>query len=201
MKIFCIGYNKTGTTSLTEFFKQNEYSIAPQIPFEYNLNSYFSKNHSTFVDMIKQDYNENTFFQDVPFSLPNFYKVLDTEFENAKFILTVRNDENQWYESLIRYHKQKFKNLYNPHNIMYVYQGWVTKILSQAYGSPKYDLYNPIILKNSYLNHIKDVKNFFKNKSDKLLVLNLETDSVSKLESFLDTSFTIKKFPHINSSK
>jgi hypothetical protein len=151
--------------------------------------------------MIKKDYNENTFFQDVPFSLPNFYKVLDTEFENAKFILTVRNNENQWYESLIRFNKQKFNNSYNPHNIMYIYKGWIAKIYNQAYGSPKYDLYNPIILKNSYLNHIKDVKNFFENKSNKLLVLNLETDSVSKLESFLDTSFTIKKFPQINSSK
>jgi hypothetical protein len=200
MKIFCIGYNKTGTTSLTEFFRQNGYSISPQIPFEYNINSYFSNNYSTFIDMIKQDYYRETLFQDVPFSLPNFYKSLDFEFENSKFILTIRNDENQWYDSLIKYHKQKFNNLHNPHNIMYVYQGWISKILNQAYGSPNYDLYNSSILKNSYLNHIRDVKNYFGKNSENLLILNLETDNVSKLESFLNVNFNIKKFPHLNSS-
>jgi hypothetical protein len=201
MKFFCIGYNKTGTTSLTEFFKQNGYSIAPQKPFEYNLNSYFSKNHSTFIDMIKEDYYENTFFQDVPFSLPNFYKSLDTEFENAKFILTVRNDENQWYESLIRYHKQKFNNLKDPYNITYVYQGWITKILNNAYGSPKYDPYNSQALKQSYINHIENATEYFLKKTNKLLILNLEIDKVSKLENFLDIKCTSDKFPKINISK
>lgn len=201
MKIFCIGYNKTGTTSLTEFFTQNGYLISPQIPFEYNLNSYFYKNYSTFINMIKEDYYDKTFFQDVPFSLPDFYKILDSEFEDSKFILTIRNDENDWYNSLVRYHKQKFTNFYNPHNIMYIYQGCITKILNNAYGSPKHDPYNPEILKQSYVKHIKDVTEYFSKKSNKLLILNLEIDKVSKLENFLDIKFTLDKFPKINISK
>jgi len=200
MKVFCIGYNKTGTTSLSNFFRDNGFLVAPQTPFEYNLNSYFSKNYSTFVDMIKEDYHGYSFFQDVPFSLPFFYKTLDREFENSKFILTVRNSEDDWYNSLIRFHKKKFTNFLNPQKIMYVYEGWMSKILEKAYGTPLYDLYNPQILKKSYLDHISDVKLYFKNNPNKLLILNLEKNEVKNLESFLDTKFTLDKFPKINTS-
>lgn len=43
MKIFCIGYNKTGTTSLSKLMENNNIRCAPQKPFEYNLESFFMK--------------------------------------------------------------------------------------------------------------------------------------------------------------
>jgi len=63
MKIFCIGYNKTGTTSLSRIMSNNDISVAPQIPFEYNLESYFYGNYNTFTNMIKEDYYDITFFK------------------------------------------------------------------------------------------------------------------------------------------
>jgi hypothetical protein len=200
MKIFCIGYNKTGTTSLTEFMRINGFLIAPQTPFEYNLNSYIYGNNSTFIEMIKNDYYNYTFFQDVPFSLPNFYKTLDQEFENSKYILTVRNNPDQWYNSLISYHKSKFENFKNPSQIQYVYHGWVNQILTNVYKSPKYDPYNEKHLKKSYSDHINSVKEYFKDKKDKLLILNLETDSPKILQNFLGVKLSYQDFPHINKS-
>jgi len=200
MKVFCIGYNKTGTTSLTKFMRLNEFLLAPQKPFEYNLNSYVYGNSSTFIKMIKNDYYLYNFFQDVPFSLPNFYKDLDREFENGKFILTVRNDVDQWYKSLISYHKYMFGDLRNPSSISYLYEGWVYQLLTKVYGCPTYDPYNEQILKKSYIDHIQNVKEYFSNKPNKLLVLNLETDTPKKLESFLDIPLSDESFPHINKS-
>jgi len=201
MKVFCIGYNKTGTTSLTHFMKMNGFLIAPQQPFEYNLNSYVYGNYSTFTEMIKNDYYNYTFFQDVPFSLPNLYKTLDVEFENAKFILTIRNNPQQWYESLISYHKSEFESFKNPTEIPYVYHGWINKILTKVYNSPNFDPYNQRQLINSYTDHIDSVKEYFENKNNKLLVLNLEKNTPEELEKFLEVKLTYKKFPHINKSR
>jgi len=53
MKVFGIGFNKTGTSSLSQIFVNNNFKVAPQNPFEYNLESYFYKNYSTFTEMIK----------------------------------------------------------------------------------------------------------------------------------------------------
>lgn len=202
MKIFCIGYNKTGTTSLERLMNNNNINSAQQKPFEYNLESYFYDNYSTFVKMIKNDYYEYSFFKDVPFSLPNFYKVLDKEFENAKFILTVRDTKDEWYISLIRFYKKIFLNFYNPKSIdAYVYEGVIFKILTQVYGAPKEDPYNEKILKNSYLNHILEVKKYFKDR-DNLLVINLKEDNlIEKIENFLGTEFKNKNIPHLNKSE
>jgi len=202
MKIFCIGYNKTGTTSLTKLMNENNIKTAPQTPFEFNLESYFYENYNTFTNMIKDDYYYYSFFQDVPFSLPKFYKFLDKEFENAKFILTVRDTEDEWYDSLIRFYKKMFLNFHNPKNIGgYVYEGIIFKILTKVYGAPKEDPYNSKILKKSYLNHISDVKEYFKDK-DNLLVVNLkDEDLIEKIENFLDTEFNNKNVPHLNRTK
>lgn len=201
MKIFCIGYNKTGTTSLSRIISNNNISVAPQIPFEYNLESYFYGNYSTFTNMIKEYYYDKVFFQDVPFSLPNMYKFLDKEFPNSKFILTVRDNEDEWYNSLIRFYKKTFINFNNPYIINgYVYKGILFKILTNAWGAPKYDPYNEKILKESYLTHNQDVENYFKN-TDKLLKINLkDKDLIQKIESFLDCKLKDKNIPHLNKS-
>jgi hypothetical protein len=200
MKIFAIGYNKTGTTSLSKIMDNNNIFTAPQRPFECNLESYFYGNYSTYVEMVKNDYYEYSFFQDVPFSLPNFYKVLDEEFKNSKFILTVRDNEDQWYDSLIRFYKKGFPNFYNPKKINgYIYEGLLFKFLTKGYGSPKTNPYCESSLKKSYLEHIKNVQDYFKNREKDLLVINLKDDDLLlKLENFLQIKFINNEVPHLN---
>jgi hypothetical protein len=202
MKIFCIGYNKTGTTSLTELFTQNGFLVAPQEPFECNMESYFFNSYDTIVNMIKYDYFQYSFFQDVPFSLPDLYKTLYENFPDSKFILTIRDNEDVWYNSLISFHKKIFKNFKNPTEISYTYKGLIFKELTQAYGAPKYNPYDYNSLTKSYLKHIENVEEFFKDKKNSLLKLNLkESDSIDKLESFLGINLDNKSIPHLNKSK
>lgn len=66
MKVFCIGFNKTGTTSLSKIFSNNNFLVAPQLPFECNTDSYIYGYPSTIIEMIKNDYLEN--FSEVFFS-------------------------------------------------------------------------------------------------------------------------------------
>lgn len=202
MKVFGIGYNKTGTTSLSKIFENNNLLVAPQTPFECNLESYFYGNYTTFTNMIKNDFYQYHLFQDVPFSLPNFYKIMDSEFQDSKFILTVRDDENEWYESMVRYYKKSFINFYNPQIISgYVYEGILFKILTQAWGSPKTNPYDEKTLKDSYLKHIKDVQHYFKDKNN-LLIINLkDNDLIGKIEKFLNIELRYKEIPHLNKTK
>lgn len=202
MKIFCIGFNKTGTTSLSALLSKNGISVAPQIPFESNLESYFCGNYSTFISMIKNDYKDIAFFQDVPFSLPHLYKTLDAEFPDSKFILTVRGNEDEWYNSLIRFYKKTFSDFANPERIAsYVYRGILFKILTQAWGAPNNDPYNEKELKASYLNHIKETQEYF-NGTNRFIRINLSDHGVvERLEKFLDYRFIDQKVPHLNKSK
>lgn len=201
MKIFCIGYNKTGTTSLKRLMNNNNINSAPQKPFECNMESYFYKNYSTFVNMIKDDYHKYDFFQDIPFSLPNFYKVLDEEFDDAKFILTVRDNEDEWYDSLIRFHKKGFVKFDTPKKISFIYEGLTYKILTLAWNSKKDNPYDKKSLKESYLKHIKDVKEYFKDKNN-LLIINLSQNNViEKIENYLNIELKNKKIPHLNKTK
>jgi len=201
MKIFCIGYNKTGTSSLSKIFYQNGFLVAPQEPFECNMESYYFDNYETIIKMIKNDYYQYSFFQDVPFSMPNFYKTLYENFPDAKFILSVRDDEKVWYQSLVSFHKKIFKNFKNPSEISYIYKGMIFKKLTQSYGAPKYNPYDYNSLTKSYLNHIADVEKFFKDKKNSMIKINLKDPNlITKLESFLDVGFENNEVPHLNKS-
>ena len=78
---------------------------------------------------------------------------------------------------------------------------WVVKIMTQTYKAPKDDIYNEKILKNSYLNHIRDVENYFRS-SNNLIKINLKDSNVAeKLENFIGIKFEDKVIPHINKTK
>ena len=202
MKIFCIGFNTTGTTALQNLFLKEGIIDSTQHHFEQNLDSYVFENHSIFINIIKRYYPTSNIFQDVPFSLPNFYKELYKTFPNAYYILTVRDSSEIWYNSLVNFYKKTFPNRFLiPQEIEYIRKGWLYSYLTDCLKSPKYDPYNKLSLISSYENHILDVEEFFKDKSN-LIKINLSNPSdLNKLENFLGMEFKTTNFPHLNKSK
>ena len=125
-----------------------------------------------------------------------------TEPEYSKFILTIRDNEDEWYDSLIRFYKQSFPSFTSPQQIEYILPGVIYKILTECWGGTKEDPYNKKQLTQSYLNHIKDVKTYFKDREDDLLIVNLkDKDLTLKLENFIGVKFANKKIPHLNRTK
>lgn len=202
-RIFCIGLNKTGTTSLNTLFTGEGISVAPQKCFESNLNSYIYQNYSTFYKMIVNEFSESVFFQDLPFSLPLFYEYLDSQFPDAKFILTVRDNADVWYESLISFYKMFFaQNFSNPKKIDWIYEGWIFSYLTKILGAPEDNPYSEEHLKMAYEVHNRKTKIYFQGRPGKLLVLNLkEEKSLEKLEEFLSLKFKTREMPHTNKSR
>tara|TARA_R110002096_G_scaffold76999_5_gene181653 strand:+ start:3862 stop:4533 length:672 start_codon:yes stop_codon:yes gene_type:complete len=202
-KIFCIGFNKTGTTSLKVLFAKLGFVVGEQREAESLLSEIQMGNYEGLLRHIKKA----QFFQDYPFSTPNTYKVLDEKYPNAKFILSVRDSPEAWYNSLVKFHSLKFNNGNFPtvkslKEGDYIYKGWIWEFLSQVYGFEEdKDLYNKAFLINLYLNHIDEVKEYFKGREDKLIVINLQDEGgVENLFQFLNIKASISEFPWVNKS-
>ena len=100
-KIFCIGRNKTGTTSLENLFLKLGYKVANQqrserLIFEDNFNP--SPRFWRWVD-------SHQVFQDSPFNTLWLLPELIKRYPKAKFILSTR-DKQEWLASLINHHRE-----------------------------------------------------------------------------------------------
>lgn len=202
-KIFCIGANKTGTTSVEQVFRSLGLTVGNQGQAEMLI-----------FDWAKQDYRRlikycqlSKAFQDAPFSLHGTFKVLDKAFPRSKFILTVRNNPDEWYESLVRFHskivgKDRIPTADDLRQFNYRYPGFVLDALRLSYGADESTLYDRGIYVQYYENHNSQAKEYFKGRADDLLVLNVaEHDAMERLVKFLGHPYTGQEMPHTNSSK
>ena len=201
MKVFCIGRNKTGTTSLAKIFRKIGLKVAPQYDFELLVNDWYSGDYSKIIKKVKKKGNA---FQDIPFSLPDTYKILDKEFPKSKFILTVRDSPEVWYKSLTKFHSKLFGNGKIPtkedlQNAEYIYHGWMWDVNRMVYNTPENDIYNKEMLIQHYTDHNNAVIEYFKDRPHKLLIINLkEPKALEKICDFLDAKQTIEKMPWEN---
>ncbi len=171
-KVFVIGFNKTGTTSTHLALKQFDLIIGNQIIGEKLLDDIIEEDYNSLIKYCKSA----EAFQDIPFSLPNVYKICDENFPNSKFILTIRDDEKQWFNSLKKFHTKLWATNGSTitkedlGNAFYIYKGYPLKAINFVYGESyyNYDHYTQI-----YNRHNDDVKEYFKDRPDDLLVINV----------------------------
>lgn len=105
-KIFCLSMQRTGTTSVGEFFKINNYKVAGWPVSNKNKWSYYWENGDFEKIFKSKDFINNQVFEDDPWWLPEFYKVLYHRFPKAKFILLTR-DPNTWFQSMLSHSNGK----------------------------------------------------------------------------------------------
>jgi hypothetical protein len=201
-KVFCIGLNKTGTTSMKAAFEELGFIVAPQLPAE-----------KLFFDWVKRDFKRiiaycktsGEAFQDIPFSLPFTYVILDHYFPNSKFILTIRNNPEQWYKSITRYHgklwsqNNKIPTKNDLIKAKYIVEGYPYYALKHIFNTPDKDLYNKNMLINFYSKHIENVEEYFHGRANDLLILNVaKKNAYQKLAKFLGSKTNKTKFPWKN---
>lgn len=195
-KVFCIGRNKTGTTSLGQALKDFGFVLGNQTEAELLIHDYAQRN----FEPIAAYCLGAQAFQDFPFSLPYTYIAMDYAFPGSKFILSVRKNEEEWYRSLVQFHGKRYgiegiPSKENLQNDTYKYKGWMWQANRIIYNTPEDDPFNEQMLKEHYLRHNEDVVRYFRHRTD-LLVLNLaEKDSYPKLCHFLDQEPQYAEFP------
>lgn len=203
-KIFCIGKNKTGTTSMSAAMNELGYSVGNQSNAELLIHDWAKRDFRKIIKYCKTA----EFFQDVPFSFPYTYIAMDQAFKGSKFILTVRDNPEQWYQSLVNFHSRKFgKDGRVPtkedlQQATYIYKGrpWQTRLLTGDVIED--DLYNKDQLIQGYIQHNRMVSDYFRHRPDDLLVLNVaENGAFQKLCSFLGKKSNRTEFPWKNKTK
>ncbi|MFW6046624.1 MAG: sulfotransferase [Candidatus Woesearchaeota archaeon] len=112
-KVFCVGLNKTATKSLYSAMEDLGFKVGDQRVAEKLFDYWIRRDFKRFIRYCRKA----EFFQDVPFSLPYTFIVMDQAFPGSKFILTVRDDEEQWYHSLTRFHEKLWGGQWTNTNI------------------------------------------------------------------------------------
>jgi hypothetical protein len=218
-KVFCIGYNKTGTTTVEQVLSDLGYRMPNQAKQEsLTVEEMFKGNYKPLISLCKK-YDA---FQDMPFSQSVTYAILDALFPGSKFILNVR-DSDEWFESLTRFHLKgvmnsggidklddfsestyKDKNVYLHKNYMYnITKRHAVKVED---NKVEYDwslVYNKDYRTDRYERRNREIISFFRERPEQLLVIDItkEKDN-SKIVKFLGLPEKyISDLPHLNSSK
>ena len=217
-KIFIIGANKTGTTSMRELFREMNFNVAPQEYqekyFDGIMRNSTGEKKKYFDEQIKFFVDKYQVFQDMPFSIKNFYKEVNRLYPKSFYILLNR-DPDQWYISflnaLIKHTNSKdlknldFKKLKNN---SYVRKGYLYDNMINAYfeNINLEEINEKIKTKNFVISIFKkrndDIKEFFKNSKNFIEINIKQEKDNSKITKFLNLS---KKYlnviPHMNKTK
>lgn len=211
-KVFCIGANKTGTSTLESILTNLGLKVPNQQEQELLLvDAIRAGNFSRVLEYCDQ-YDA---FQDAPFSQEHNYIILDTLFPNSKFILSIR-PEHDWFKSLVRFHKKTFrfkykfqanekffkdKNLYLRDN--YTYENQKRNVMRFNGRTVFFDwkhLYHKRTRINYYSARNEDVVRYFLKRPDQLLIIDVTKElDTSRIVEFLGVSERlISKMPHMN---
>jgi len=178
-KVFGIGLNKTGTSSLGAYFERLGYYHSFETYSSRKLNRFLKDENYLFKEASRFDMHE-----DWPWAF--VYEKIFYRFSDAKFILTLRETPEKWFNSLLN---TTIRHGPNPQNLIF-------------YGSEAIKPEMKKRLIEQYNNHTKKVINFFENNNamDKLLILKTnDIDKEEKICSFLGIQFNPKiKYPHMN---
>lgn len=173
-KVFCIGFHKTGTTSLENALKQLGYRVTG--PNNTKDPDIASKVHALADELVAR-YDA---FQDNPW--PVLYREMDQKYPGSRFILTMRSPES-WINSQVR----DFGTRETP------MRRW---IYGEDAGCPEG---NESTYVERYERHNREVLEYFADRPDDLLVMDLPRgDGWPELCKFLGEPEPDGPFPHSN---
>jgi hypothetical protein len=205
-KVFCIGRNKTGTTSLQHALIGLGYRLGDQPTAELLIEDWGRRD---FRRLIRYCHSADA-FQDVPFSYHYTFQALDAAFPGSKFILTVRNSDDEWYQSVVRFHTLRLKKRMGVDRIPtlediksdpYRAPGWIWRV-REIVGIEGEESYPEDQLKAYYNRHNEIIQDYFRHRANDFLVLNLsEADSMRRLCGFLGKPYSGQTMPKLNQSQ
>jgi len=179
-KVFCIGFQKTGTSSLRDALA----SLGYRVTGVFGRDVEFQELRETFVERGLKIASQFDAVEDMPW--PLMFRELDEEFPGSKFILTYRETDS-WYRSIAAHFGA------NPYHIQQL-----------TYGE---DCPAPVGHEARYRQVFEDhnaaVRHYFADRPGDLLQFNLERGhGWVELGAFLDVDpIPVGPFVHTNSGQ
>lgn len=175
-KVFVIGFQKTGTTSLEHALQYLGYRVYGG---DKNLLKFDTKDElKSYIQKTLESWDA---VQDMPW--PQVYRELYDLYPEAKFILTVR-DTDKWIQSVIKY----FASIRVP-------------LHRKIYNVPCAEGYEGVY-KTVYNKHNEDVLEFFKDKNNFMVMEQGKNFNYDTLCRFLDIEEVPEKaFPHARNNR
>lgn len=171
-KVFCIGFHKTGTTSLTVALRALGYRVTGPNGVD---DPDIASNVLPMAYALVEQYDA---FQDNPW--PIIYRDLDRQYPGSRFILTLRNTDS-WMTSQLKHFGRR--------------ETWMRKWI-YGVGCPEG---NEAVYRETFEAHNREVLDYFSERPDDLLVLDLaKGDGWEKLCPFLGKPVPTMPFPHAN---
>ena len=177
-KIFIIGFNKTGTRTLHKYFAWNGIMsihhsrglLARTIHKNRNKRNMLGKFCIFKVYSDMEDVTEQNYAH------VTYFKKLDRKYPDSKFILNIRNVDN-WINSR------------NNH-------GTYTQRCCKILNLTKEEINKK--WRNDFYNHKNNVIKYFSDKPNKLLIFDIEKDSVQKINDFFpELQLNSKFYKHV----
>jgi hypothetical protein len=155
-KVFGLGLSRTGTTTLTQCLRILGYRVKHYYP-----SRVFAKPEHVESNLIGSYgfFHSRQAFTDFP--TPLIYPLLDRQFPGSRFILTVR-DSGEWLASLAALFRHGPK--WGP---------WEARLHKRAYGIESEEAFDPRAAKRAYLRHNEEVRSYFKDRPEDLLVIDI----------------------------
>jgi hypothetical protein len=202
-KVFCIGRNKTGTTSLGAALRSLGYRVGDQRPAELLMEDWGRRD---FRRLIRYCHTADA-FQDVPFSHDYTFQALDAAFPGSRFILSVRGSTDEWYASRVRFDTKRLGaagrvTVEDLRNDPYVYKGWSWRNRELVYGADALaSMEDEQIPKQHYERHNWRVQDYFRHRPSDLLVVNVaDEDAMQRICEFLGKPWSGQAMPVLNKS-
>lgn len=180
-KVICVGFQKTGTSSLGQALERLGYRVGGYHDFRH-----LAKSATLDIEQLRREVLETARMydavQDTPY--PIFYRDLDRAFPDTKFVLVIR-DTDSWIRSVV--------SDFGSHE---------NAIHTLIYGSP-FPRGHEQEWTDRYLTHNTEVVEYFKNRPDALLTLRLDEGDVNweRLCGFLRHPVPDVPWPHANTKR
>lgn len=182
-KVFCIGLPKTGTTSMGKAFEMLGYKHNARTSAIEGIRNLFVPTMGN--KYINDQLAEYEAFEDSPWHF--MYRHLHMRFPSAKFILTIRKDNDPaiYFESFVY---EKTRKIISP-----IHQ--FKKIA--LFGVPYVDG-NRDIVESVYRSHNSAVMKYFSHYPEDFLIFETGVDGWNKLCPFLGKKTPSEPYPWLN---
>ncbi len=210
-RIFCISMQKTGTTSVGDFFTNFGYPTARWV---HSWENQWTKKwcDGDFEAIFNsKEFQQRQVFEDDPWWCPGFHEELYRRFPNAKFILFTR-DSTDWFRSMLKHANGKTLGNTKQHCKIYQREAELNELLANDpnFKPSETKLDNAMSLigqdehyKDIYTTRNKEVKAFFEAREQSSFIsLDLyDTQKWLKLGKFIGIDVPTDYHVHSNKTK